>query len=542
MRTWSSLLKSNRFPSQKLAAGVLSFLFFGLVFQLNPNSLRTNYGDGGGRWSDRIDSFSEQIIVNKVLNDAFGSGNTNSRFMVITKGYRDLDYSYYPESVSPYYSHFGLHAQTLSTIRSLLLIKSDRGIARFVMATKVLVGWLLALILSIFVTRIFQEYGQNAWFISVLLIGSSTGLILCSQNLYLLLPVLLLPFLISTVAYGSVGTYAILGLILIASVINFLCRYEFATTFAVLATVPFFVFRRQDSLQTKLTLSALSFFAVVVGFLIAIAIHLQFAAYELGGIGDAVKVVLGKAAYRTLTMDQVPVPLSAEFWREILQRWNFAGLAVPLSSLSFNQTVIFLFYLITVLSIRRYDSRAIVLWMVGLSCYLSWYLFAYQHIMWHRHYDWLIFALGIVIPLAGILARIAHRVPRPVMLSMLGVLLISVVSNSYGIKRDDLNSRIVARPDGYRHVIVANDFSDESWHRGILRKNGKTDQFYFIVDAGESIPVAVGSKLFFAGTQLATVQEISYLANADGRKSVFVTVDRNLWVGRDGAPNSIYVY
>jgi hypothetical protein len=35
--------------------------------------------------------------------------------------------------------------------------------------------------------------------------------------------------------------------------------------------------------------------------------------------------------------------------------------------------------------------------------YFSWYVFAYQHIMWHSQYDWLLFAVTIQLALLVVL-------------------------------------------------------------------------------------------------------------------------------------------
>ena len=113
---------------------------------------------------------------------------------------------------------------------------------------------------------------------------------------------------------------------------------------------------------------------------------------------DAVSNILDRIVTRNISENGVPQRLSADFFSEMYRRWNLDGFSfLNLMSLSqFGVVVIFLSFL----SVRKYRLKkltqldlAIVVFSFG--SYSSWYLFGYQHIMWHYMYDWYIFSLTV---------------------------------------------------------------------------------------------------------------------------------------------------
>ena len=41
------------------------------------------------------------------------------------------------------------------------------------------------------------------------------------------------------------------------------------------------------------------------------------------------------------------------------------------------------------------DWNELAIYVFGFAGYASWYIFAYQHMMWHDMYDWYVFALTL---------------------------------------------------------------------------------------------------------------------------------------------------
>ena len=96
-------------------------------------------------------------------------------------------------------------------------------------------------------------------------------------------------------------------------------------------------------------------------------------------------------------------------------------------------------------------------------------------------------------------------------------------------------SSVPARP------LVANNFSDAVWNKGVRTDSGNADMFYFLADSAADNPVKVGTNLTFAGAGRATVREVA-VTEAGGRVAVFVRVDRPLRPDRDGFPHPIAVH
>ncbi|TBW08027.1 hypothetical protein E0E50_15765 [Azotobacter chroococcum subsp. isscasi] len=64
----------------------------------------TYYGSGGGRYADRVDSFSEYIVRNTIKRNVLNNDEL-SLLPILTKGYNNKDYNYYPDGYQKYYSN-----------------------------------------------------------------------------------------------------------------------------------------------------------------------------------------------------------------------------------------------------------------------------------------------------------------------------------------------------------------------------------------------------------------------------------------------------
>jgi hypothetical protein len=137
-----------------------------------------------------------------------------------------------------------------------------------------------------------------------------------------------------------------------------------------------------------------------IGFCIAVAIHIHLVAVDLGiPLKDAPAIALGNAAMRTMSLEEgVPAPLSFEFLRLMAKSLREPVLSIPhFPILVSKMSVVLALVVILVVHIkdRRYARAAIIAW--AFVAYLSWFIFAYQHLMVHAmdglFYDNLLFAL-----------------------------------------------------------------------------------------------------------------------------------------------------
>lgn len=90
--------------------------------------------------------------------------------------------------------------------------------------------------------------------------------------------------------------------------------------------------------------------------------------------------------------------------------------------------------------------------------------------------------------------------------------------------------------------IVTNNYSGDDWKNGVLQRDGRSNNFYFIRHESVLIDVKVGDTLVFAKTGKAVVQKINQIApNEKGMISIYVTVDKDLDPDGDGYPNKIFI-
>ena len=93
-----------------------------------------------------------------------------------------------------------------------------------------------------------------------------------------------------------------------------------------------------------------------------------------------------------------------------------------------------------------------------------------------------------------------------------------------------------------RQFVLANDFTNATWAKGVHQKDGRTNVFYFLHREPGVPALKVGDTLDFARAGKATVQNVVPSSpDKDGVISVFVTVDKDLDPVGDGFPNKIFI-
>ena len=132
----------------------------------------------------------------------------------------------------------------------------------------------------------------------------------------------------------------------------------------------------------------------------ALVLHHLAVARELGiPLAEASGYVLSNMNKRLASLDGVPLPLTPGFFALMGARWSHTGWALPMlveiKKLSFLLLFVWSFW-----ALRGTKAWRVLIW-AGLA-YASWYVFAYQHIMWHYLYDSLLFALTLQMALVVI--------------------------------------------------------------------------------------------------------------------------------------------
>jgi len=359
---------------------------------LNITNQVTMYGTQNGKFSDQVDSYSEYIIRNTVLNKFIGTENVGGT-LIITKGYPKEDYSYYPDETVKYYSHRGIQVYLFEEIgrfnKELFIENSDR----FFQAFRFLNCLLLTVCVSAFFIGLF---GKNLIaLISLVIFSFAGGVALFASNLYFMSWILFTPLLCFPVLVrGYSKTYVFFALVF--SMLYFSVRYEFATTFALLWLFPVLALRlKTGSIDVKTAIYA--FAATCLGFSLALLAHHLSVASELQiSIDDASELIFTNTQVRVLSLKGVPVPFSNEFFQSMIYRWKWTGLSAPLLFSIPKLWLLILFIVIfIVISIKTKGGEFKMLFIWALLAYGSWYLFAYQHILWHVQYDSLLFAATI---------------------------------------------------------------------------------------------------------------------------------------------------
>jgi hypothetical protein len=388
---------------------MLATLAIGFGLWLNVTNQFTDYGTGGGRFADQVDSYSEYLIRNSVLNDLFGTENVGGS-LVITRGYRERDYGYYADGTQKYFSNRAAQRQVMTWLARLNVDFVKAHPDRFFQLFRLLNSLLLAICLAAFFTAFF---GRNLLALAAVLLSSlSSGFALFASNLYFMTWLLLTPlFFFPALQRGHTRTYVLAAFL--CSIAYFMVRYEFATLFALLWFFPVLAHALKTGRCDWPTGTA-AFVAVCFGFAVALAAHHFAVASENGiRITDASALVLHSAAERVASLQDVPAPFTTDFIVRMGSTWSWPALDLP-RLLRVSKLALLGVIIVLMARTRCRPSRNILIWSV--LAYVSWYVFAYQHIVFHAVYDSLLFAatiyLALVFHLAWLVSASSRR-PAP---------------------------------------------------------------------------------------------------------------------------------
>lgn len=359
----------------------------------NPSSVRSVYGDGDGKYEDRGDSFSEYIVRNTIRKNVLTPGL--GFFPIVADSYSFGDYTSYEKGYKKYYSNLALQTLPASVLASFIGIQDYEKFQYYFIFLKLVNGLFFASVLLGFLYLWCKKSNLQIFWPVPLLVASGSGFVFFSQNLYFMPGLMFLPAII--VAYGAYVKGKINPLLVfIAGLLYFLRGYEFATVFALVSAFSAFVFSR-GSLLYKFKNLTMVFGLIVLAFISALIIHVGLCMIETGfSVADASSNVFSALSRRTASTTGVAKPLTLAFYNVMTYRWSLSGFSI-LNTWTVLSEINIIILMVGSLLIRfkHMDWDELAIYVYGFLAYASWYVFAYQHMMWHDMYDWYVFALTL---------------------------------------------------------------------------------------------------------------------------------------------------
>lgn len=365
-----------------------------LFFVFNPQGLSFDYGSGNGVYADRVDSFSEYIVRNTIKRNVL-SNEDSSLIPIITKGYGVGDYRYYGDGYVKYLSNLAFQTIPATILAKALGLDTEKKLDNYFYIIRLVNAFLLAM----FVVGIFLSFcrlqNNNVTFLIPFVVGCSSGFIFFSQNLYFSSCLIVLPAFYISLQLQALQRFKKLPVFLFG-VLYFLRGFEFSTIFALLTAFSAALFAA-GSLVTKIKSALLGFVLICSAFVVSIMLHVIFiSADSEQSVLDIMRLFLGNIQHRTQSLSGVPVPFGVGFMKEMDERWSFPAFSIIADGFMLSQlNVIYLMIFGMFIRLWRITDNEKIIYAYGFIGYSSWYIFAYQHIMWHKMYDWYIFALTI---------------------------------------------------------------------------------------------------------------------------------------------------
>lgn len=369
-----------------------AIVFFFLLF--NPQSLKFQYGDGGGRYEDRVDSFSEYIIRNTIKRNILNKED-NSILPIITKGYSSGDYNYYKDDYRKYHSSPSLQTVLATFFAKIFNVNTERRLNIYFGLLRLINAFMFSLFICIFVLIFCKSQNIKYHFLVPFFIGSSSGFVFYSQNLWFLSAMMLMPATLIALQLSKNNRFSKL-IIFLFGFAYFARGYEFATVFALLTAFSAMMFTNGNFFR-KTKSSATAFIIICASFVFSIFIHITLILVDSSwtlSFYESTQKALSSMQHRIASVDGVPFPFSSYFIQVMNERWLATAFSLTKESIKITEiNVIMFFGFIITLRLKIMSDVEKIVISYGVLGYLSWYIFAYQHIMWHNMYDWYIFSL-----------------------------------------------------------------------------------------------------------------------------------------------------
>ncbi|QDD07084.1 hypothetical protein FIT66_04490 [Candidatus Methylopumilus planktonicus] len=400
------------------------FILISIFFCFDIPNIKYPYGTGNGEYADSIDSFSEYIVRGTIQKNIYHP-NDYHPFLIPPKGYGNsgYDWKYYDDKyITQYRSNLGLQSAPFTFLAYILNIKSEKEFDSYFTILRKLNAISFALFITIFFYNFCKKKKyQNTSLIPIIVVLNS-GFALYSQNLYFISAVYALPLAALSSELIKKNNYSFFS-VLLCGFLVFLRGYEFATLFALLVAFICFYFKDGD-LEKRLKSSIKGFFIIVLSFAIVTLLHIFLIwHYENFPISfmQAFETFTNPIKYRSLSLDGVPTPLSFGFFGHFYRVWlydlgfsffQFGNIKVGTDkNIGIPQIAILILYIHVFWSrIKKIDLDESSIFIYSFLGYISWYIFAYQHIMGHGGmYNYFIFSFSIMLGFSMLLISILNE-------------------------------------------------------------------------------------------------------------------------------------
>ena len=400
------------------------FILISICFCFNIPNIKYPYGTGDGQYADSIDSFSEYNVRNTIQKNIYHP-NQYHPFLIFSNGYSNpgYDWKYYDDTYTTQYrSNLALQSLPMTILASVLKISTEKEFDTYFTVLRKINAISFALILTIFFYNFCKKKKYKNTSLIPILIVLNSGFVLYSQNLYFISAVYVLPLAVLSSELLKKNSYSFFS-VLVCGFLAFLRGYEFATLFALLVAFVCFYFKEGD-LESKLKSSIKGFFITVLSFAIITLIHIFLIwHYENFPITlmQAFETFTNPIKIRSLSIDGVPPPLSLGFFGHFYRVWLYdlgfsffqAGDIKVGSDHNFGipQIAILIVYMhLFWHRIKKADLDECSIFAYSLFGYISWYIFAYQHIMGHGGmYNYFIFSFSVMLGFSMLLITILNE-------------------------------------------------------------------------------------------------------------------------------------
>ncbi len=347
-----------------------------LFYSFNPWNAQTDYGNSYGKYEDGIDSFSEGFVWGKVIEDFLGQENNGKGFLLeFSQPRKPGDYGYRP-GAPPYKSQFGLQGRVYSFLARIFGAEPRNEKHPIFRIFRELNAWLLSLTLALFILAIVKEFGPAVGLLLTLLLATSAGPVLFAKNLYWVTFLHFLPFCFFWFVYPRLkGNLTSVGLCSMALLFfKSLNGYEDLTCITLSAFVPVLYYEPMEGSRRRDAVKACSviFAGSVAGFVLAALVHLScFESFREG-----VHFLYQRGAYRSFTYIS---PLkSLRFLLQPIWVFPILGQKIKFAMLA---PALFCYFLSKIF--RRRPSKSDLILLCSVVSTASWFVFGYQHILWH---------------------------------------------------------------------------------------------------------------------------------------------------------------
>lgn len=372
------------------------FITFCLTFIPQDYKPIGGSGNGNGIYDDVGDSFSEFIVRNSVMNNIAGYENVGY-LPILVRGHVTGDLLFKFDGSKLYFSHLISQNIPFTVLGKLLSINTDSKFHIYFRLLRLFSVFSLAFLTFYVCDGVLKRLDVKGLSLLPFGLASITGFAIFGQNLYHLIFLFwILPaavvFLNKRFISGKIHCMVIFFL----SALVFSRGYEFATTYTIITS--FFAYLMLDAnRKDKIKYSMAVFSSCCFGFALSLSIHALLIHIQTEKeIIDSYALILSSTKLRLFSASYVQPVLSSDFYYHLANVWSEVIIRIDAVHIAVTKyQVIMLLSFYSLLCDRKTRSVQLMLFIVPFIGYISWYVFAYQHIMYHYFFDLIIFSQSL---------------------------------------------------------------------------------------------------------------------------------------------------